>query len=122
MFDFSVDSGEPRQRFAFAEASVNEDAGAFGFEQRQIARTAGRKNGNVQPDRVSPNNCPNTLYRRSFRLYCRSGFTRQTLTLRRASSSSATKPLLHSKTVPMMAERTHHVNDFTASYVDFFTP
>ena len=35
--------------------------------------------------------------------------------------SNGVKPLLLSKTVTMMAERTQHVNDFTASDVDFFT-
>lgn len=60
MFEFPVDSGKPRQGFAFAKASVDKDAGAFGFEQRQIARTARRKNGNAQPDCFSPSNCPNT--------------------------------------------------------------
>src|SRR5262249_5137036 len=29
-----------RQRFAFSEACVNKEAGAFGFEQREVARTS----------------------------------------------------------------------------------
>jgi hypothetical protein len=36
--------------------------------------------------------------------------------------SNGVKPLLLSKTVTMMAERTHRVNHFAASDVDFFTP
>jgi len=44
---FPADGREPRQRFAFSQASVNKDAGAFGFEQRQIARTAGREDGHT---------------------------------------------------------------------------
>lgn len=52
--DLSSDRGKPREGFAFSEPGINEDAGAFGFEQRQIARAAGRKNRNAQTDR----NCP----------------------------------------------------------------
>lgn len=32
--------GQACQRFAFTEASVYKDAGAFGLEQRQVARTS----------------------------------------------------------------------------------
>lgn len=45
--DFGSDRGEPREGFAFSEPGINEDAGAFGFEQREIARAAGRKNRNA---------------------------------------------------------------------------
>ena len=31
--DFAFNGGETGEGFAFAEAGVNEDAGAFGFEQ-----------------------------------------------------------------------------------------
>lgn len=44
------DSGQPGQGFAFPKASVDKDAGVFSFEQRQIAGTAGRKNGDAQAD------------------------------------------------------------------------
>jgi hypothetical protein len=47
---FPADSRKTCKRFAFSKAGVNEDAGAFGFEQRQIARTAGRKDGHAQAD------------------------------------------------------------------------
>jgi hypothetical protein len=49
-----ADSSETSKSFAFSEADVYEDAGAFGFEQSQIARTAGRKYGDAQADRNSP--------------------------------------------------------------------
>jgi len=45
-----ADGGKASQGFAFSEAGVNEDAGAFGFEQSGVARTAGRKNGDAQTD------------------------------------------------------------------------
>jgi hypothetical protein len=45
------DGGKPRQRFAFAEAGIYKEAGAFGLEQRQVARTPGRQNGHAQADR-----------------------------------------------------------------------
>jgi hypothetical protein len=41
---------ETGQGFALSKAGVNEDAGAFGFEQRGVARAAGRKNGDAQTD------------------------------------------------------------------------
>jgi len=44
---FRADRGKPGKRFAFSQASVNKDASAFGLEQRQIARTAGREDGNA---------------------------------------------------------------------------
>jgi hypothetical protein len=42
--EVGFDGGEPGESFAFTEASVNQDAGAFGFEQSKIARAAGREN------------------------------------------------------------------------------
>lgn len=42
-----ADGRESRQRFTFSQASVNKDASAFGLEQRQIARTTGREDGNT---------------------------------------------------------------------------
>ena len=54
MLKLNADCREPRQRFSFSQSSVYEDAGAFAFEQRQIARTAGRKYGYAQSDRMSP--------------------------------------------------------------------
>jgi hypothetical protein len=44
MIEVGFDGGEPSKSFAFTEASVNKDAGAFGFEQSKIARAAGREN------------------------------------------------------------------------------
>jgi len=39
------DGGKPRQRVAFAKTGVYQEPGAFGFEQRQIARTSRRQYG-----------------------------------------------------------------------------
>jgi hypothetical protein len=50
VFKFSPDGGQARERFPFTQPGVNKDAGAFGFEQRQIARTAGRQYGDAQAD------------------------------------------------------------------------
>ena len=52
--EISFDGGKTRQRLALAQAGVHEEAGAFGFEQRDVARTAGRENGNAQADGDSP--------------------------------------------------------------------
>ena len=38
--DVALDGGEAGESFALSEAGVNEDAGSFGFEQGEIARTA----------------------------------------------------------------------------------
>jgi hypothetical protein len=54
MFEVTLDGGESSESFAFAEAGVYKDAGTFRFEQGEIARTAGRKNGDAQADW----NCP----------------------------------------------------------------
>jgi hypothetical protein len=48
------DGGKARQSFALAQAGVHKEAGAFGFEQRDVARTSGRENGNAQADGDSP--------------------------------------------------------------------
>jgi hypothetical protein len=42
MIEVRFDGGETSESIAFTEASVNKDAGAFGFEQGKIARAAGR--------------------------------------------------------------------------------
>ncbi|HEY1471137.1 MAG TPA: hypothetical protein VGF61_19000 [Candidatus Acidoferrum sp.] len=47
MIEVAFDGGETGKSFAFTEASVNKDAGAFGFEQRKIARAAGRQDGDA---------------------------------------------------------------------------
>lgn len=47
MIEVAFDGGETGKSFAFTEASVNKDAGAFGFEQSKIARAAGRQNGDT---------------------------------------------------------------------------
>ena len=50
----ALDSREPGKSFAFAEAGVNEDTSGFGFEQGQIARTAGGKDGDAKADGKAP--------------------------------------------------------------------
>jgi uncharacterized protein len=52
--DVRSNGGKARQGFAFSKPGVNEDAGAVGFEQCEIARAAGRKNRDAQTD----GNCP----------------------------------------------------------------
>lgn len=52
--NFRADSREARQGFALSESGINEDAGAFGFEQGEVARAAGRKDRDAQTD----GNCP----------------------------------------------------------------
>lgn len=44
------DSGEAGEGFALAEARVNEDTGAIGFEQGEVARTAGSEDGDAKAD------------------------------------------------------------------------
>jgi hypothetical protein len=58
--DILADGSEACQRLAFTKAGVNKDAGTFGFEQRQVARTAGRKDVNAQADCNSPET-PNVI-------------------------------------------------------------
>lgn len=53
--DRFFDGGEAGQRFALAEAAVHQEAGALGFEQRDVARTTGRQNGNAQAYRSFSN-------------------------------------------------------------------
>ncbi len=48
--DITPDGGEAGESFALSKAGVNEDAGGFGFEQGQIARTAGGEDGDAQTD------------------------------------------------------------------------
>jgi len=50
MIEVAFDGGEAGKSFAFTEASVDKDAGAFGFEQGKIARAAGRQDGDAQTD------------------------------------------------------------------------
>ena len=50
----ALDSGETSESFALAEAGVNEDTGGFGFEQGDVARTAGGKDGDAQADGSFP--------------------------------------------------------------------
>ena len=52
--DFATDGGEAGKGFAFAEASVDENAGGLGFEQGEIARTAGREDGDAKTDGDAP--------------------------------------------------------------------
>jgi hypothetical protein len=42
MTDVTLNRGEASQCFAFPQPGVDKDASAIGFEQREIARTAGR--------------------------------------------------------------------------------
>ena len=48
--NIALDGGETGEGFAFAEASVNEDAGSVAFEQGDVARTSGSKDGDAQAD------------------------------------------------------------------------
>jgi hypothetical protein len=52
--DFAADGSEASKGFAFAESGVNEDAGGLGFEQREIARTAGGEDGDAKTDGDAP--------------------------------------------------------------------
>src|SRR5215469_1609107 len=52
--DVAFDGGEAGEGFALAEAGVNEDTGGFGFEQRDVARTAGGKDGDAKADEKAP--------------------------------------------------------------------
>jgi hypothetical protein len=54
VIDFAFDGGEAGKGFAFAEAGVNEDAGGVAFEQGDVARTAGGKDGNAKADEDAP--------------------------------------------------------------------
>ena len=56
MMNFQSDGRQAGKRLAFSEPGVHKDAGAFGFEQRQVARTTGRKNGDAQADGNYPRN------------------------------------------------------------------
>ena len=49
--DVELQGGEAGEGVALAEAGVDEEAGARGFEQGDVARAAGRQNGNAQADR-----------------------------------------------------------------------
>ena len=52
--DFATDGREAGEGFAFAETSVDEDAGGWGFEQGEIARTAGGEDGDAKADGDAP--------------------------------------------------------------------
>jgi hypothetical protein len=52
--EVAFDGGEASQGFALAEAGVNENAGGFGFEQGDVARTARGENGDAQADKKAP--------------------------------------------------------------------
>ena len=41
MVEVAFDGGKAGEGFTFAETGVNKDTGGFGFEQGEIARTAG---------------------------------------------------------------------------------
>ena len=41
---------EAAQHFLAAEAGVNQESGALGFEQRGVARAAGSQNGDAERD------------------------------------------------------------------------
>ncbi len=47
MIEVGFDGREAGESFTFTEASVNKDAGAFGFEQSKITRAAGRQDGDA---------------------------------------------------------------------------
>jgi hypothetical protein len=52
--EVALNGGEASQGFAFAKASVYQDAGAFGCEQGKVARTAGSEDGDAQTDGDTP--------------------------------------------------------------------
>lgn len=54
MTGFNADGGEARESFALAEAGVNEEAGALGLEQSDVARASRGQNGDAQADRCPP--------------------------------------------------------------------
>jgi hypothetical protein len=49
--DVLLDRGKPRQRFALSKATVHKESGSLRLEQSNVARAAGRQNGNPQADR-----------------------------------------------------------------------
>ena len=57
LIEIDFTSCKPRQGFAFTEATIDEEASALRFEQRDIARTAGRQDGDAQTYEVSPKIC-----------------------------------------------------------------
>jgi hypothetical protein len=50
MIEIAFNGSEAGESFAFAEAGVDKDAGSFGFEQCEIARTSGGQDGDAQAD------------------------------------------------------------------------
>ncbi|SRR5712692_3645335 len=58
--DALFNSGKARERFAFPQAGVHEEAGALGLEQGDVARAARRQNGYPQADRLPPNSRKNS--------------------------------------------------------------
>ena len=47
-------SGEAGERFAFAESGVDEESGALCLQQRDVAGTPGRQDGNAKADQCPP--------------------------------------------------------------------
>ena len=62
MIEVGFDGREAGESFTFTEASVNKNAGAFGFEQSKIARAAGRQDGYPQADSLPPQNQSNQTF------------------------------------------------------------
>jgi len=48
VIDILFDGREACERFAFAQTAVHQEASSPGFEQRYVARTAGRQDGNAE--------------------------------------------------------------------------
>jgi len=71
--EVALDGGEARQCFAFAKASVYQDAGAFGFEQSKVARTAGSEDGDAQTDGDTPKDTAQASLARASKSLCRCG-------------------------------------------------
>lgn len=56
--DVAFDGSEAGEGFALAEPGVDENAGGLGFEQSEIARTAGGEDGDAQADEKTPGKKP----------------------------------------------------------------
>jgi len=60
LIDGFFNGRQPGQSFALAESAVDDKAGTLRFEQRDVARTAGRQDGNAQAYRSISKVLPNS--------------------------------------------------------------
>lgn len=54
LLESDAHGSEARKGFALAETAIDEEAGVLGFEQGDVARTAGSQDGDAQADKLSP--------------------------------------------------------------------